>query len=100
VGNAELSPDARALWFALKLHVTQPSEAASQVIRYLMSRGGGAIADAKEIGMEAGLAESEVSAALGELAMKDVVHMWREEAGKHRMQVNLDFFSPLFGGVA
>ena len=62
--------------------------------------GGGAITtDATEIAQQSGLSEIEIARGLSSLAMKEVISMWREDSSKHRLQVNYDFESPLFGGV-
>lgn len=99
MSNADLSPDARALWFALKFHATEPTSAEAGVITYVMRDGGSVTADANQIAQAMSLTENEVAKALGALALKDAIQMWRDESGKHRLNVNFDFESPLFGGV-
>ncbi len=97
--NADLSPDARALWFALKFHATEPTTAETGVITYVMRDGGAVTADANDIAQAMSLTVIDVAKALGTLALKDAIRMWRDESGKHRLNVNYDFESPLFGGV-
>lgn len=97
--NTELSPDARALWFALKLHAMEPTDAESSIITFLMASGGSGCTDACELSSKSGIAVTEIVTALSSLAMNDVIRLWRDDSGKHRMSVNFDFVSPLFGGV-
>ena len=59
MSNAELSPDARALWFVLKFHATEPTAAESGIITFLMGSGGTAGADASEISNKSGIAEGK-----------------------------------------
>ena len=93
-----LSPEARNLWFALKFHAVDPTDAESNVITHLM-RNGGSI-DADQLVKNMGLPDIEITNVLGSLAIKDAIRMERDDSGKHIVSANFGFASPLFGGVA
>lgn len=96
--KAELSPDARALWFALKLHATQPTAVESQIISYLMSLPSKAvILERQYIARTIGLTEKAVSEALLTLEEKGAIRVRKNHAD---VEIDFDFASPLFGGVS
>ena len=99
--NAELSSDARALWFALKLHATQPTHVESQIIRYLMSLPKKTvILERQYIAKTIGLTETAVTEALLTLEQKGAIRVSENHAEQSYVEIDFEFASPLFGGVS